>query len=81
MKITSRHSCNSPVTLFTHKRLTVYRPVAYNTLKTEGETGSTFFVITLLLVTVYDIAIYLCNLLQGVPVYPTLQTHRTLLSW
>ena len=47
MKITSRQSCNSPVTFFTHKRLTVYRPVAYNTLKTEGETESTFFVITL----------------------------------
>ena len=51
MKITSRQSCNSPVTFFTHKRLTVYRPVAYNTLKTEGEKGSTFFVITLFLVT------------------------------
>ena len=51
MKIKSRRSCNSPVTFFKHKHLAVYRPLAYNTLKTEGETGSTFFVITLLLVT------------------------------
>ena len=48
-ELTSRQSCNSPVTFFTHKRFTVYRPVEYNTLKTEGETGSTFSVITLLL--------------------------------
>ena len=45
LEITSRKSCNCPVTFITHKRLTVYSPVANNALKTEGETGSTFSVI------------------------------------
>ena len=43
VKITSRHLGNSPVTFFTHKRLALYRPVAYNTLKTASEKGYTFF--------------------------------------